>query len=220
MYRYESDYIMRMIHLLRLLYEHLLGITDQDMLQLGEDRLRETMGKLTGLTPDAALAMDMGQIRDMLGSDGEGLSRFYALAELMRMQGELYERISFPEDAVPFLRKAMLLYFETARAPRPLCDDAVVAASPLFHRFFADLTEREYLLAGQYFEQARCYADAEDAYCAMEDARSADAFYRRLLSLSPDAIEQGGLSFGEAHEGFRRIARILGDAPDEDGAYG
>lgn len=208
MYRYESDYIMRMIHMLRLLYEHLLGVTDADRMRSGEDEIRETMGKLVGLTPDVALAMDAGQLADMLGGDGEGLARRYALAELLRMQGEMYESLAFPEDGERCLRHALALYLAAADAPDPLPDDALIPTQTLFRRFFSTLEDQTFAAAGEYFERLAAYPDAEDAYCAQEDIAPAAAFYERLLAMPPEQVERGGLSHGEARDGLRRVERL------------
>ena len=220
MYRYESDYIMRMIHLLRLLYEHLLGITDSDRLRNGEDAIRETMGKLTGLTPDAAMSLDVEQLCEMLGDDGEGMLRRFALAELLRMQGELYESFAFAEDAEPLLRKSLLLYLSTAKTATELKESTVLHAQKLYRRFFSVLKEGEHLQAGQFFEEMACYADAEDAYCAMDDALFAAEFYRRLFALSPEELARGGFTNEETQDGFMRITRILGIDEGEDGSFG
>jgi tetratricopeptide (TPR) repeat protein len=212
MVRYESDYIMRMIHLLRQLMEVLMGTTEPQQRDAGLRAIADTMARLTGITPDAALSLTPVQLSALLGDDGDGLARRYAVAELLRMQGELYERFGQPLDAERSLRKALMMIFQTVGVPEELLRQSYPHAYRLFSLFFANMDEDEYAAAGGYFDALCAWERAEDAYCAKEDTAAARACYLRLLEQDEATLEAGGLTRAEVLEGYERILRIEGEA--------
>ncbi len=208
MYRYESDYIMRMIHLLRLLMERLLGLTGAQQREAGEDEIAKVMGLLTGITPGAALTLSPDQLADVLGSDGEGVARRFALAEILRMQGDFYQRLGEDEDALRSHRRSAQMYFRSYDAPAELLRQAYPSVRAMFRQFFAEFDAKDFLYAGSFFEAVRAWDAAEDAYCAAETEEEALVFYDRLAAIDEDDLTAGGLSRAEVSQGRERIVKL------------
>lgn len=78
------------------------------------------------------------------------------------------------------------------------------------------LSEETERLLWVYFERAGRYAEAENSlFRLLErenfDFREGSLFYERLLNVSPDELERGGLPLAEVHEGFAELKRRFAD---------
>ncbi len=205
MFNYENDYILRMIHLLRLLFEHLLGQTDAQRREEGEQAVREAMAQLTGITPEAALSLPIEQVAELLGEGGEGAARRYAMAEILRARGDWLGRFSLERDAGESSLRALQMMLRAGAVSKELLKEAYPPYRDLFMRFFPRLAPGDYACAGYFFETLEDYACAEDAYCALDTPKDAEAFYLRLLATRPEKVEAGGLTPEEVRQGLARI---------------
>lgn len=208
--RYESDYIMRMIQLFRLLLEHLAGITEPEKLSLGEAEIENALQIITGLGWSEVEYLSEEQLSEMLGTQGEGPLRLSALARLLCIRADFHERLGKQEHCRAFRRRALRLYL-AADCPPEALRDSYAALRDLGRRFLPELSDEECRKLGRLYERAGYYADAEDAFCAQAAHEQAQAFYERLLCLDDGELARGGLPRGEVAQGLARIARLRGE---------
>lgn len=206
---YESDYVMRMLHFLRLLAQHLAGLSDAQQLSAGDDGLEEALRKLTGLSFATVDSLPPAQLAELFSRQGDGDARLYAAAEILRLRAELHGRLGFAGDAQAMERKAFRLFLRIQDVPEELAESLYVTLKAQYRRAGDGLADAELRLLAGLYEKGGYYADAEDMYCLQGEYGVTLDFYARMQAMSDAALERGGLPRAEVEEGVARIRRIL-----------
>ncbi|HEX9344105.1 MAG TPA: DUF6483 family protein [Actinomycetota bacterium] len=225
---YQQDYLMR-------------------QLEQAAQALGRILRKALGGDPAAALAMFDEAYQPLLGvgarvvstlnetqlltlltsGSSPDLRRVASVLEVLKTEGDLYQQAGQGREAAKRYRRALILAgFLAARSEEAL--DRDVATALVGHAAGLDLglsgTDR--LQLAQVLEALGRYADAEDALFEAIDQEPANtalvdagiAFYQRLLALSPEHLDAGGLPAVEVRESLAELLRrqVLPDDEDEE----
>jgi tetratricopeptide (TPR) repeat protein len=170
---------------------------------------------LLGVGAKVAGTLTDAQLLDLLAETGGSDRRRVALlAELLKVEGDVYHELGRVADALPRYRRALALTARLAGEPDGLPDPQLAAD-------LADRLGGFTLAPAASLERARVdealgrYGDAEDALFEAIEASPGDsgpvdagiAFYRRLLALGDAAMRAGNLPRDEVEAALADLLR-------------
>jgi hypothetical protein len=163
----------------------------------------ENLEELLGLKADLVRQFNDQQIIDMLTvNEYLDVARLYHVAELFRLEGEIYRDQEQAELAQISQIRALNLFVEVGFAVENEFLEADDQIDALFDSLGEGAPEDTLYTLFDYYEQVGAYDRAETAIDMMlqKTGNNPDilaekrAFYTRLLEESDDELEEGGLS--------------------------
>jgi hypothetical protein len=208
----RKGFVERQIELLGMLLARLLFQKNIKDYEAALDEIDAASRKFVGMDTHLLVSLADRSLLALLidGDPPEPLKALLAGA-LLDEQGQIYELQGRREVSVASYRKALLLLLEAIRQqPALLSRDFQVRIDTLLEKVeIAALPAFTLQGVFHYQEVAGRYDKAEDALfhlreIGMDDwPAEATAFYGRLLLLSDDALEAGGLPREEVNAGLR-----------------
>lgn len=171
--------------------------------------------KLAGMDASAMLMLTDDSLIGLFTPEG-GLDAGKCLvaAAILREGAEAYDEDGKPDTAVNARRKSLRLYlealiheeyFRTRDYPKDV--EALLAEVEEKDGLSVSILRRLY----RYHEAMGEYARAEDRLFELKETgyegwqRDAEAFFKRLLELPDERLEEGGLSRAEVEEGLEEV---------------
>lgn len=179
----------------------------QEAQQVIDDELEE----LLGLKADLVRQLDDKKIVDMVTvNDYLDVARLYHVAELFRLEGELYLDQKQEEMARVSQIRALNLFVEIGFAVENEFLEADDRIDELFESLSTNMPEDTLYTLFDYYEQVGAFDRAEIAIDLMlqitkknpDIAAEKKAFYTRLLAESDAELEAGGLSRAKIERGL------------------
>jgi hypothetical protein len=205
----RKGYLNRQIEALAMTLARLMGLKENGEPGQYAAALRSASRELSGLDLEMVASLTDDSLLSLLTSDGElDMARCVILAALLTRQGEIHEDEGRPAPALARYKKSLTLLAEALSHEEALrtrefttqADDLIARLSdqplppPLLHRLF------------RYHEAVGSFARAEDTLYSLREmdypdiAEESASFYRRLLSLTDDELDTGGLPRDEVEE--------------------
>ena len=220
---YQQDYLMRQLEqaaqALGRILRRALGGDAVGALAMFDEAYKP----LLGVGARVVSTLDETQLLTLLtAGSSPDLRRVARVLEVLKAEGDLYERAGRPQDAAKRYRRALVLAgFLARRSDGALDRDAAAALAA--HAPDLDLDAAAKLELAHVLEYLGRYADAEDAlFAAIDDepdkvalVDAGIAFYQRLLALPPERLEAGGLPAAEVRESLAELLRRQVGAGDE-----
>ena len=223
---YQRDYLMRQI-------------------EQAAQALGRILRKALGGDPTAALAMFDQAYQPLLGvgarvvstlnetqlltlltsGSSPDLRRVASVLEVLKTEGDLHQQAGHEHEAAKCYRRALVLAgFLAARSQEALDRDVAIALAGHAAKLDLGLSAADRLQLAHVLEALGRYADAEDALFEAVDEEPANtalvdagiAFYQRLLALSPEQLEAGGLPVDEVRESLAELLRKQVVPDDEE----
>lgn len=202
---YSQDYIKRMIEQLGEVWTYVIELLARGELPKVYEELDKAYRELVHLDRDLVhkSSDDFLVLSTMLGATVES-DRAMALADLLRLEAEVHDRVHQNDERDACLIKALNVLLEVhARVNNkgsPLLLDRIAQLHEASAT--ADLPALTQWRLFRFFDSRGDYAKAEDALYPLIDEAPAYLehgldFYERLLRLPDHALEQGGLPRAE-----------------------
>jgi hypothetical protein len=183
-----------------------------------ETEIHVAAQKLSGMDANSMLLLTDDSLVGLFTPE-EGLDAGKSLlaAALLREEAEVLEEDGRPEAAVGARRKALRLYVEALTVEEYLRTREYPKA---LEALLAEVEEKDGLPVSilgrlfRYHEVMGQYARAEDRLFELQDLGyerwqpDAEAFFRRLHTLSDEKLTAGGLSRGEVEEGLAEVSQV------------
>jgi hypothetical protein len=215
----RTDYLLRIIQQLAQVFARALGLRRAGRHDEALALLDESALNTFGLTMRVALALSTQDLVALLtDKHGSTLRSASLLAELLMHEGDTRAEQGAAERGRQAHRRALALVLAAADLPDNTASDlepASVVADNLRRRLgAASIAVEDLSRAARLHERAGSFASAENARFvtlsradeAPQAIPEARAFYERLLALSDDELERGGLPRDEVEEGLRALA--------------
>jgi hypothetical protein len=210
----RKGYLNRQIEALAMTLARLMGLKENGEPGQYAAALRSASRELSGLDLEMVASLTDESLLSLLTSDGElDMARCVILAALLTRQGEIHEAEGRSGPALARYRKSLTLLTEALSQEEALrthefttqAEDLITRLSDqplppaLLHRLL------------RYHEGVGSFARAEDglytlremAYPGIKDEST--AFYQRLLSLTDDELDRGGLPRDEVEEALAEL---------------
>ncbi|UVI31649.1 DUF6483 family protein [Paenibacillus spongiae] len=210
---FQRDYFMRMIEQMSVVVGQVMGLRrerKQEEALLVIDELLDREFRLNAKLIRSLSDRDL--IAMMTRSGIVETANVYAIARLLKEEGDLNEELGRPERSFPSRLKALHLFIRLALldAPAVLKTPTEEADELLARLGEYELPVETKQLILEWHEAERRYDLAENVlYELMEDSvltkEDADEFYRRLLLLPDEWLEAGGLPRDEIIDGQKRL---------------
>ncbi len=202
---YSQDYIKRMIEQLGEVWTYVIALLARGELPKVYEELDKAYRELVHLDRDLVMqsSEDFLVLSTMLGATVES-SRAMALADLLRLEAEVHDRVHQNDERDACLIKALNVLLEVhARVNNkgsPLLLDRIAQLHESCAN--AQLPALTQWRLFRFFDGRGDYAKAEDALYPLLDEAPAYLehgldFYERLQRLPDHALEQGGLPRAE-----------------------
>jgi tetratricopeptide (TPR) repeat protein len=211
----HQDYILRMVQqfsgfLVRVMRLRKEGKTEEALAVLAD-----AYGALVGLPESLVHALSDDDLIALLRSQGRlDPERCLGLAELLREEARVYDDVERFDESFPRNLKALRLYLELLDEDDELISDRVPGLCEVIKDLSGfDLPDATADRLVAYLEESGQFDEAENvllqrlenAPLDTETARSAAAFYQRLLKRSDAELIVGGLTRDEVEEASRRF---------------
>ncbi|MCQ6558826.1 DUF6483 family protein [Paenibacillus mendelii] len=210
---FQRDYFMRMIEQMSVVVGQVMGLRRERKQEEALLVIDELLDREFRLNAKLIRSLSDRDLIAMMTRNGiVETANVYAIARLLKEEGDLHEELQRPESSYPSRLKSLHLFIRLA-----LLDAPSVLKTPTEEAFelLADLkgyelpAETKQLLL-EWHEAERRYDLAENVlYELMEDdvltKADADDFYSRLLLLPEESLEAGGLPRDEIIDGRRQL---------------
>lgn len=216
---YESDYIKRSFSFIRVLVTRLVAMVRDGYTDIAKREISEIYSEFFGLPPTLLHYFPANEIVYMLStSDGRDEERVLSLAELLKLEGEIYQNEKDFEEAQWRFDLALELLVEgTAGASSAHTLELIERFQPVVRFSMGNEIALE-LLADLY----RLYADSGNfglamelltAFIAADEAhdegkKEAAAFCLNLLNKSDAELEDGGVSRQEIKNALEQVSKF------------
>ena len=212
----HQDYIMRMIQQLSGFLVRVLRLREEGDTAGALSELQDAYGRLAGLPASLVYALSEDDLIALLRSQGRlDPERCFALAELLREEGHVYEDLGEQAESHRRYVKALRLYLEALEEldelPAPL---DVTGLEDVVERIGdEDLSASTRRRVVQYLVNTGRFDRAENVVLwSLESPdldgakrREAVAFYESLLRKPDDELVAGGLPRDEVEAGLSRV---------------
>jgi hypothetical protein len=219
---FQRDYILRMIEQLTHVMARFMKLKAQEKHREALVRLEEFYGKL--MLPKAALLLKMPdkELLSLLSVNGEpDLDKTASLGLLFKEEGRVYEDLGNHEESSARFNKALFLFLISARmgadVPGINCHSGIEELRKLLRTYRIPLDNLILLLEFE-IEQGH-FGAAEDVLFELMEAGGGEnhlslgeAFFGRLLELTDDELEAGGLPRAEVEQGRLDMLQRFGAA--------
>jgi len=173
---------------------------------------------LVGLDINTINSMVFSDVINIIGRENQyNAQRYIALAELLYLQGSVFEKIEAEENMILYYKKAMASFYEAYIEEECLEDkylrDAVVVMDKI-SKYELSLEGNEKIF--KLYEAANKFDKAEDVLFRMIKQRdkgediinSGIDFYSRLKKKSNEELSKGNLPIDEIEESLKELINI------------
>lgn len=218
----QQDYILRMIQQLSGFVSGMLLLRRSGKPAEAIHQIEDAYGRFTGLSATLVHAISEDDLVQLLRARG-GIDpdRCWALAELMREEGLAYDELGNDAESAPRFLKSLRLYLEVLdvieEMPGVLNVEGLEDVAERVSDYELNPPTRRKLV--DYFTDTGRLDQAENLvlwsveseFATRETYANAVEFYERLLRMSVEEIETGGLSREEAAHGLESMLLLLDD---------
>lgn len=213
---YQRDWFMRQIELAAQALARILQLALSGQPAEALRLFDQAYQPLLGMSSKVVAALSEEQLLMLLLRGGERDPRRLAtLAELLKVEGDLYAQQGRPDLAEPRWRRALAVLAELGQRPEGLGEAAPLAAEVAERAARTDPPPAVLLRLARVQEALGRYADAEDTLFTAIDGAPDDlaildaaiAFYQRLLALDRERLTAGGLPHEEVQAGLAELLR-------------
>jgi len=214
----QSDYIMRMVEQLAGTLGRILNLRQSGRLEEAEAEISNTGKIFFGLDMELIRQMPAEGIIEWLRLSGSfDEEKFIFLADLIKEQGEIYEKKSKPDEShFCYLKSLSLLLDVLIRQASYRTDDYMKKISFLQDKLDGrEMPVRIQHQLMQYYELIGDFSQAEDILFHLAETGDIDIyqegipFYTRLLAETDDKLLRGKLSRGRVEEGLLFLNRKI-----------
>jgi tetratricopeptide (TPR) repeat protein len=217
---FQRDYILRMIEQLSHVMARLLMLKSMEEKQEALYQLEEFYGKLMMPPVRLLLRMPDKELLALISVNGEpDLDKAVGLGIVLKEEGRVYESMEQYEESSERFNKSLFLLLTASRLEADIdgvdCRAVIDELRELLRTYRIPASTLRMLV--QHYEEQENYASAEDALFELleteqavsgEDMVAGADFYERILELSDESLETGGLPRHEVDQGIRDLKRF------------
>lgn len=216
---YQKDFIKRSFSFIQATLARLRGVALEGDADVAREEITDAYSRVFGIPLSLLSLSPVSDIVDLLStSEGEDAERILSLAELLKMDGEIYQNEGNAEEAQwRFALSLELLIAGIEASNQPASEKTLAPFEPVVRFNIQNHTSLE-LLASLYaiYRQAGKYGLAKDlivAFCKTEGGKSEGinegaAFMSDLLDRSDEALEQGNITRQEIMEALETLEAL------------
>jgi len=216
---YQKDFIKRSFSFIQATLARLRGVALEGDADVAREEITDAYSRVFGIPLSLLSLTPVSDIVDLLStSEGEDASRILSLAELLKMDGEIYQKEGDEEEAQwRFALSLELLIAGVEASNQPASEKTLAPFEPVVRFSIQNQTSLE-LLASLYaiYRQAGKYGLAKDLIVAFskteggksEGINEGTAFMSDLLDRSDEALEQGNITRQEIAEALETLEAL------------
>ena len=213
---FQKDYIKRSFSFIQATLARLRGVVEVGDADVAREEITDAYSRVFGIPLSLLSLSPVSDIVDLLStSEGEDAERILSLAELLKMDGELYQKEGDVEEAQwRFALSLELLTASIEASDQPASEKILDPFEPIFRFSIQNQTSLEILAAlyGRY-RQAGNYGLAKDLIIAFtetdggksEGINEGITFLSDLLGQSDEALEHGNITRQEVKEALENL---------------
>lgn len=213
---YQKDYIKRTFSFIQATLARLRGVVLEGDAEVAREEIAEAYSRVFGIPLSLLSLSPVSDIVDLLStSEGEDAERILSLAELLKMDGELYQKEGDVEEAQWRFDLSLELLIAGIEASSQTASEKILDPfEPAIRFSIRNQTSLE-LLAALYglYREAANYGLAKDLIVAFietdggksEGINEGTAFLSDLLGRSDEELEQGSITRQEIEEALENL---------------
>ncbi len=218
---FQKDFIKRSFSFIQATLARLRGVALEGDVDVAREEITDAYARVFGIPLSLLSLSPVNDIVDLLStSEGEDAERIHSLAELLKMDGEIYQKEGNVEEAQwRFALSLELLTASIEASNQPASKKTLDPFEPIVRFSIQNQTSLE-LLASLYrlFRQAGNDGLAKDLIIAFvetdggksEGVNEGNAFLSELRNRSDEALERGNITRQEIAEALETL-EALGD---------
>ena len=216
---FQKDFIKRSFSFIQATLARLRGVVLEGDVDVAREEITDAYARVFGIPLSLLSLSPVGDIVDLLStSEGEDEERIHSLAELLKMDGEIYQKEGNVEEALwRFALSLELLTASIEVSNQPASKKTLDPFDPIVRISIQNQTSLE-LLASLYglYRQAGNYGLAKDLIIAFvetdggksEGVNEGNAFLSELLNRSDEALERGNITRQEIAETLETLEAL------------
>jgi len=217
---FQKDYIKRSFSFIQATLARLRGVVETGDADIAREEITDAYSRVFGIPLSLLSLSPANDIVDLLStSEGEDAERILSLAEMLKMDGELYQKEGDVGEAQwRFALSLELLIASIEASNRVGSHKTLDAFEPVVRFSIQNQTSLE-LLAALYglYRHAGNYGLAKDLIVAFsetdygksEGINEGTAFLSELLGKSDEALEQGNITRQEIEETLENLNKLV-----------
>ena len=216
---FQKDYIKRSFSFIQATLARLRGVAEEGDADVAREEITDAYSQVFGIPLSLLILSPVSDIVDLLStSEGEDSERILSLAELLKMDGELYQKEGDVEEAQwRFALALELLVASVESSDQPIARATAESFEPIV-RFSLQSLKSLGLLAALYglYRQSGNDGLAVDLILAFieteggqdEGIQEGIAFISELQGKSDEALEQGNITRQEIDDALNTLNEI------------
>ncbi len=216
---FQKDFIKRSFSFIQATLARLRGVVLEGDVDVAKEEITDAYSRVFGIPLSLLSLSPVSDIVDLLStSEGEDEERIHSLAELLKMDGEIYQKEGNVEEAQwRFALSLELLTASIEASNQPASRKTLDPFEPIVRFSIQNKTSLE-LLASLYglYRQAGNYGLAKDLIIAFvetdggksEGINEGNAFLSELLNRSDEALERGNFTRQEIAEALETLEAL------------
>ena len=216
---FQKDFIKRSFSFIQVTLARLRGVVLEGDADVAMEEITDAYARVFGIPLSLLSLSPVSDIVDLLStSEGEDEERILSLAELLKMDGEVYQKKAVVEEAQwRFALALELLTASIEASNQPASKKTLDPFEPIVRFSIQNQTSLE-LLASLYglYRQAGNYGLAKDLIIAFvetdggksEGVNEGNAFLSELLNRSDEALERGNITRQEIAETLETLEAL------------
>jgi len=216
---FQKDFIKRSFSFIQATLARLRGVALEGDADVAREEITDAYSRIFGIPLSLLSLSPVSDIVDLLStSEGEDAERILSLAELLKMDGEIYQKEGNVEEAQwRFVLSLELLTASIEASNQPASEKVLDPFEPVVRFSMQNLTSLD-LLASLYglYRQAGNYGLAKDLIVAFietdygkrEGVNEGTAFLSELLGRSDEALERGNITRQEIEEALENLNEL------------
>ena len=213
---YQKDYIKRSFSFIQATLARLRGVVEVGDAEVAREEITDAYSRVFGIPLSLLSLSPAGDIADLLStSEGENPGRILSLAELLKMDGELYQKEGDAGEAQwRFALSLELLIASIEASNQPASEIILDPFEPIVRCNIQNQTSLE-LLAALYgaYRQAGNFNMAKELIIAFietdgsqgEGLEEGIAFFSDLLGQPDEALAHGNITRQEVKEALENL---------------
>lgn len=216
---FQKDFIKRSFSFIQATLARLRGVALEGDADVAREEITDAYSRVFGIPLSLLSLSPVSDIVDLLStSEGEDAERILSLAELLKMDGEIYQNEGNVEEAQwRFALSLELLTASIEASNQSASEKLLNPFEPVVRFSMQNLTSLD-LLASLYglYRQAGNYGLAKDLIVAFietdygkrEGVNEGTAFLSELLGRSDEALERGNITRQEIEEALENLNEL------------
>ncbi len=216
---FQKDFIKRSFSFIQATLARLRGVVLEGDADVAKEEITDAYSRVFGIPLSLLSLSPFSDIVDLLStSEGEDAERILSLAELLKMDGEIYQKEGDVEEAQwRFALSLELLTASIEASNQPASRKTLDPFEPIVRFSMQNQTSLE-LIASLYglYRRAGNYSLAKDliiAFAETDDGKSegvheGNAFLSELLSKSDETLERGNIKRREIEEALESLKEL------------